>query len=411
MTAVVFAGGTWAADQTIFGAKAQLKDRPGIPGTRRVDIKAKDVLTPGTLVGDPATNGATVTVITQGGTPVTQTFTLAPNGILPYWKRYPSDTLVPAVGWTYKDKYGANSAVTALKIKIKPGSSAQLQVKMYDKLQNQPLNVVPPNPGTYVGLSFTITGGDTYCVNLGGAAGGYYKEKGAYAFYIKKPVSEATCPDPSAVCGDNVASPPNETCDGTDDAACPGLCGVNLPCQCPICGDGSQDAGEDCDQLDLGICTEGCSFACTCTTCGDGVAEPPGESCDGADDLACPGLCLPPGNVNQCQCPMCGDNDINQGTEQCDGTADAACPGLCVEPFGPTECMCPVCGNDIVEPGEPCDGTDSGSCPGDCGLTGGPNQCVCAVCGDNEVNNSGEECDGTDDVDCPGVCDVSCLCP
>ena len=53
-------------------------------------------------------------------------------------------------------------------------------------------------------------------------------------------------------------------CDGTDDAACPGLCPPD----------------------------------CTCPLCGDNVVNQPGEVCDGTDDAACPGQCLP-----NCSCP------------------------------------------------------------------------------------------------------------
>jgi hypothetical protein len=38
--------------------------------------------------------------------------------------------------------------------------------------------------------------------------------------------------------------------------------------------------------------------ACDLATCGNGVAEPPGESCDGLDDGACPGQC-----TDGCVCP------------------------------------------------------------------------------------------------------------
>lgn len=33
------------------------------------------------------------------------------------------------------------------------------------------ITVIPPNPGMDGGMRFTITGGDTYCVAFGGAAG------------------------------------------------------------------------------------------------------------------------------------------------------------------------------------------------------------------------------------------------
>src|SRR5262245_24047338 len=54
----------------------------------------------------------------------------------------------------------------------------------------------------------------------------------------------------AAVCGDDLAEAP-ETCDGTDDSACPGLCpgpSDPLACQCPVCGDNvANQLSETCD--------------------------------------------------------------------------------------------------------------------------------------------------------------------
>jgi hypothetical protein len=96
------------------------------------------------------------------------------------------------------------------------------------------------------------------------------------------------------------------------------------------------------------------------------VINQAGEECDGTNDTACPGRCLPPGDPNECECPeiICGDNIVNQPSEVCDGTDDAACPGQCL-----LDCTCPVviCGDDVVnQPGEMCDGADDAACPGEC---------------------------------------------
>ena len=119
-----------------------------------------------------------------------------------------------------------------------------------------------------------------------------------------KCLADCTC----AVCGDNVAESPAETCDGTDDSACPGLCpapGQAHECECPFCGDGIINvAGEVCDRHDDAACPDHCSYACTCAVCGDNLSERPIETCDGSDDLACPGLCFPPGDPHECVCPL-----------------------------------------------------------------------------------------------------------
>lgn len=140
--------------------------------------------------------------------------------------------------------------------------------------------------------------------------------------------------------------------------------------------------------------------------CGNNTAEVPFEGCDGTDDAACPGLCRPPGDLNECQCPVCGDHDVNQASEQCDRNDDAACPGLCAD-----DCTCSVCGNNVAEPSvETCDGTDDAACPGQCRAAGDPYQCLCPFCGDGTINQGSEQCDGDDDGACPGLCADSCLC-
>jgi hypothetical protein len=66
--------------------------------------------------------------------------------------------------------------------------------------------------------------------------------------------------------------------------------------------------------------------------CSNGILEP-GETCDGADDDACPGLC----EVGcTCPAPVCG-NSVAESGEDCDVGADAACPGRC---DGSCECSC-----------------------------------------------------------------------
>ena len=68
-------------------------------------------------------------------------------------------------------------------------------------------------------------------------------------------------------CGDNILNPAEE-CDGTADAACPGLClppGGPNQCMCPICGDDEVNgAGERCDGTDASACPGLCRGDCSC---------------------------------------------------------------------------------------------------------------------------------------------------
>ncbi len=240
VVAMLLAATAAVAEQAILGSKVQIKQRPALAETRQVVMEAKGVATASTLAGDPSTNGASLTVIAQGGTPTAQIFRLA-AGISPsgksYWRRTPSNPALPANAWEYRDKSGESSAVAKLSIKIAAGK-ALLRAKITGKA-GQPVAVVPPDPGSYVGFVFTIdgAGGDVYCTSFGGAAGGSLLQGGASRFEIKKPITKASCPAPGAVCGNGVAESPGETCDGADDSRCPSLCGSSgLPCQCPSCG-------------------------------------------------------------------------------------------------------------------------------------------------------------------------------
>jgi hypothetical protein len=60
-----------------------------------------------------------------------------------------------------------------------------------------PLNVVPPNPGTDGGFILAIGGGDTYCSNFGGAAGGTVTNEPAgnpfKLFAVKNATAETAC--------------------------------------------------------------------------------------------------------------------------------------------------------------------------------------------------------------------------
>lgn len=127
------------------------------------------------------------------------------------------------------------SAVAKVAIKIVNGSKAALDVKISGK-SGQSVDIVPPNPGSFVGFVFSINGvgGDDYCVNFGGAAGGALVQKRDVVFAVKRPIAESTCPANPPVCGDGVIQAPAETCDVGADDACPGLCGSEgVPCNCP----------------------------------------------------------------------------------------------------------------------------------------------------------------------------------
>src|SRR5262250_833085 len=76
-----------AADQQILGNQLLVKD-PSTADHRSFVGKAKEILSPNTLVGDPTVDGATLTVRAEGDNPNTQTFSLPQNMGLsgkPFW--------------------------------------------------------------------------------------------------------------------------------------------------------------------------------------------------------------------------------------------------------------------------------------------------------------------------------------
>jgi hypothetical protein len=56
-----------------------------------------------------------------------------------------------------------------------------------------PVNVVPPNPGDDGGFILTLTGGNTYCVGFGGAAGGVETKDTSAQWSVRRPTAEI-CP-------------------------------------------------------------------------------------------------------------------------------------------------------------------------------------------------------------------------
>ena len=168
------------------------------------------------------------------------------------------------------------------------------------------------------------------------------------------------------VCGNNVREA-TEACDGSDDAACPGLCRANCVCGAAVCGNNVIEGF---------------------------------EQCDGTDNTLCPGRCV------GCMCApnICGNN-VREGTETCDGTDDTACPGRCRG-----DCNCPpvTCSNNVREIGEECDGTDNLSCT----IHECLSDCTCGpqICGDSHREGT-EACDFNDDLACFGLCQPDCKCP
>ncbi len=198
----------------------------------------------------------------------------------------------------------------------------------------------------------------------------------------------------------------------------------------PFCGDGTLDAGEECDGTSLGgrTCASmgfsgglvSCRGSCeietnTCFTCGDAVCDSAKtETCTNcpADCGGCAGAPILP--------TVCGDDIIGPG-EECDnanfGPETCLSQGFAgggVLSCDPVTCQintsaCQDCGNNVIEPPEQCDNVAlNGQTCTTQGFTGGALACLgtcafdttgCYACGNGICEGGGENCGN-----CPGDC-------
>ncbi|PCC75195.1 DUF4215 domain-containing protein [Nannocystis exedens] len=189
-------------------------------------------------------------------------------------------------------------------------------------------------------------------------------------------------------CGDGVQDAGEECDDGADN-------GADRPCtpNCTkvACGDGFQGPGEGCDDGNT-LDGDSCTSACQAAGCGDGVVSV-GEECDDMNTDNSDG-CL-----NSCQLASCGDGYVYTGTEPCDDGDDDNSDG-CLD-----TCEVAKCGDGFVREGvEVCDDGD-GDNGNDC-----LNNCQVARCGDGFVHEGVEACDDGNEID-NDLCKNDCVAP
>lgn len=225
-----------------------------------------------------------------------------------------------------------------------------------------------------------------------------------------------------AECGDTIIDS-GEECDrwNLNGTACSDLMSIRvegeLACDdqchfdtsdCYLCGDGSVNGPEECDDGAASSDTvpNACRSDCVLPSCGDYVTDS-GEECDDGDGTyGSNSDVMPDACRTNCMDPWCGDGIIDVGhSEQCDLGPDNGAPGVTCNSW----CLFAYCGNGIVDVGEECDwGPDNDdatpdSCRENCDLPG---------CGD-DVEDTGEQCDdGYDNSDYePDGCRSDCSLP
>jgi hypothetical protein len=197
LASALLLGSALAADQTVLGSRMRVSDPlPGVnPSQRTVLVIAKERPTDETIVGDPVADGATLELIVNGTTSTSQSIALPagapPISTGPGWvsKVIPGTYAI----FKYVDKNGEASPVVYLLLKWKVGSAFGLKVKLDAQGNNPPIDVVPGNPTSDLGIRLTLGTGDTYCVLFGGAAGGTVVDGGPQVVKAAKPTGEG-CP-------------------------------------------------------------------------------------------------------------------------------------------------------------------------------------------------------------------------
>ena len=168
-----------------------------------------------------------------------------------------------------------------------------------------------------------------------------------------------------------------------------------------FCGDGSQQAGEQCDDGNNFSC-DGCDRDCTIPACGNG-AICDDEECDDGNNSSGDGC------TAGCISEICGNGILNPGwAEECD---DSGFSSTCDD-----DCTFAVCGDAVVNDpaGESCDeGTglpdnqplNTPACDSDCSAPACPDGHTNPFNTTAPATGSGEECDdGGDSVSCDGNC-------
>ncbi|MBK6684692.1 MAG: choice-of-anchor D domain-containing protein [Deltaproteobacteria bacterium] len=153
-------------------------------------------------------------------------------------------------------------------------------------------------------------------------------------------------------------------------------------CVPATCGNGSLQAGEQCDDADADN-TDLCLDTCYQASCGDNFVRTNVEQCDD-------GNTVPGDGCNQsCIIEGCGNGIPEPGEECDDGPANSDTnPNACR-----TDCRDPYCRDGVQDQGEACDDgnlSNTDACVGNC---------VAAVCGDGFTRAGVEQCDDGNNVD------------
>jgi cysteine-rich repeat protein len=171
--------------------------------------------------------------------------------------------------------------------------------------------------------------------------------------------------------------------------------GCSANCTVEVCGNGIKDVGEQCDDGNTNNfdgCNNNCQFQCVGFLGPDGIREAP-ETCDPKQNL----LTIlsecgfnKSGCSSNCRCAICG-NGIVAGTDECDEGAKCADGTPCTicdrdnDPTG-SSCITDPCTGQAFDPEDPlrCRERESNVCTADCMLKCDPDH-KAIVCHDSHL--------------------------
>ncbi|MDX1764268.1 MAG: hypothetical protein R3231_08105, partial [bacterium] len=211
--------------------------------------------------------------------------------------------------------------------------------------------------------------------------------------------------------------------------------GDDPDCAVAVCGNGTIEAGEDCDDgntLDGDCCSANCLFETNGSPCPDGVFCNGDETCDGAG--ACLAGPIPPcsdgvdctvdtcdpttddciNTPNDNNCPddgaFCTGDEFCDAVVDCTSTGDPCDVGTTCNEDTDTCDAAQDCGNGILDTGEECD--DGNTMDGDCCSANCTFETAGSSCDDGLFCNGEDTCDGAGTCDLGSAvdCDDGVLC-
>jgi hypothetical protein len=258
--ALMLGGLALAADQRILGKRITVGNPSGDEADRSVVCLARESSTDiPALAGSPTVGGATLHVSTSGGTASSQTFVLGPAG----WS-------ATQTGFRYTGPT-TDDPVRSVRLRRSPSGAVLLKVVLRGTTGMTDLAVLPPNPGDAASLELELSGGDRYCVALGGAAGGNEASDTGAKWKVVNATAEPPCPTSTSTTTSTTLYPP--------------CLGPPADPACGSCGGGVCRAHNDPDPPSF-VCVE--IVSCTLTECTDDSTCAAGEVCAGFCCPTCP---------------------------------------------------------------------------------------------------------------------------